>query len=41
LVTTTDNTGVAIAAWNLNGTTGRAMNVANTTENFTPTLNLQ
>ena len=41
LVTTADNTGVAICAWNLNGTTGRAMNAANTTENFTPTLNLQ
>lgn len=40
LVTTSDNTGVAVAAWNLNGTTGRAMNAANTTENFTPTLNL-
>lgn len=40
LVTTADNTGVAICAWNLNGTTGRAMNAANTTENFTPTLNL-
>lgn len=41
LVTTSDNTGVAICAWNLNGTTGRAMNAANTTENFTPTLDLQ
>lgn len=40
LVSTSDNTGKAIAAWDLNGTTGRAMNVANTTENFTPTLNL-
>lgn len=29
-----------IAAWNLNGTTGRAMNAANTTENATPLLNL-
>lgn len=41
LVTTSANTGVMVAAWNLNGTTGRAMNAANTTENFTPTLNLQ
>lgn len=41
LVSTADNTGKAICAWNLNGTTGRAMNAANTTENFTPTLNLQ
>lgn len=41
LVSTSDNTGKAIAAWNLNGTTGRAMNAASTTENFTPTLNLQ
>jgi hypothetical protein len=41
LVTTSDNTGVAVAAFNLNGTTGRAMNAASTTENFTPTLNLQ
>lgn len=41
LVSTSDNTGKAIAAWNLNGTTGRAMNAANTTENATPTLNLQ
>lgn len=40
LVTTSANTGVMVAAWNLNGTTGRAMNAANTTENFTPTLNL-
>ena len=41
LVTTADNTGVAICAWNLNGTTGRAMNAANTTEQVTPTLDLQ
>lgn len=41
LVTTSDNTGVAVAAWNLNGTTGRDMSAASTTENFTPTLNLQ
>lgn len=41
LVTTVDNTGVAIAAFNLNGTTGRDMSAASTTENFTPTLNLQ
>lgn len=40
LVTTADNTGVAICAWNLNGTTGRDMSAANTTENVTPTLNL-
>lgn len=40
LATTSDNTGVMIAAWNLNGTTGRAMNIANTTEQVTPTLNL-
>lgn len=41
LVSTSDDTGKAICAWNLNGTTGRAMNAASTTENFTPTLNLQ
>lgn len=40
LVSTPDNTGKAICAWNLNGTTGRAMNAANTTEDATPTLNL-
>ena len=40
-VTTADNTGVALCAYNLNGTTGRAMNAASTTENFTPTLDLQ
>lgn len=41
LVSTSDNTGKAICAWNLNGTTGRAMNAASTTENVTPTLNIQ
>lgn len=41
LVTTSDNTGVAVAAFNLNGTTGRDLSAASTTENFTPTLNLQ
>lgn len=41
LATTPDNTGKAICAWNLvTGGTARAMNAANTTENFTPTLNL-
>lgn len=41
LVTTPDNTGKAICAWNLvAGGTARAMNAANTTENFTPTLNV-
>lgn len=41
LATTTDNTGKAICAWNLVATgTARAMNAANTTENFTPTLNV-
>lgn len=40
LVSTSDNTGKAISAWNLNGTTGRAMNAANTTEQVTPTLDL-
>lgn len=40
LATTADNTGVAICAWNLVvGGAARAMNAANTTENFTPTLN--
>jgi hypothetical protein len=40
LVTTSDNTGKAICAWNLvPGGTARAMNAASTTENFTPTLN--
>ena len=41
LVTTSNNTGVAICAYNLNGTTGRNMSAANTTEYFTPTLELQ
>jgi hypothetical protein len=41
LVTTSDNTGKAICAWNLvPGGAARAMNAANTTENFTPTLNV-
>jgi hypothetical protein len=41
LATSADNTGKAIAAWNLvTGGAARAMNAANTTENFTPTLNL-
>jgi hypothetical protein len=41
LVTTTDNTGKAICAWNLvTGGVARAMNAASTTENFTPTLQL-
>lgn len=40
LVTTSDNTGVAICAWNLNGTTGRDMSAASTTEDVTPTLSL-
>jgi len=41
LCTTADNTGKAIAAWNLvAGGTARAMNAASTTENFTPTLNV-
>lgn len=41
LATTSDNTGKAICAWNLQaGGAARAMNAANTTENFTPTLNI-
>lgn len=41
LVTTVDNTGKAICAWNLvTGGTARAMNAAGTTLNFTPTLQL-
>lgn len=41
LVTTSDNTGKALCAWNLvAGGAARAMNAASTTENFTPTLNL-
>jgi hypothetical protein len=36
-VTSSDNTGKALAAWNLQtGGAARAMNAANTTENFTP-----
>lgn len=39
LATTSNNTGKAIAAWNLQtGGTARDMSGANTTENFTPTL---
>lgn len=41
MVSSLDNTGKAIAAWNLNGTTGRDMSAANTTENVTPTFDLQ
>ena len=40
LVTTTDNTGVAVAAWNVNGTSGFPMNAASTTLQDTPTLDL-
>lgn len=41
LVTTADNTGKAICAWNLvPGGAGRVLNAANTTENVTPTLAL-
>jgi hypothetical protein len=41
LATTVDNTGKAICAWNLvAGGAARDMSAANTTENFTPTLNL-
>ena len=41
VATTSDNTGKAICAWNLvTGGSARAMNLANTTENFTPTLNV-
>lgn len=41
LVTSADNSGKAICAWNLQaGGTGRAMNAASVTENFTPTLNV-
>ena len=41
LVTTSDNTGKAICAWKLQaGGTARDMSAANTTENFTPTLNV-
>lgn len=39
LVTTADDTGVMICAWNLvTGGAARDMSAANTTENFTPTL---
>lgn len=39
LVTTADNTGKAICAWNLvTGGAGRDMSAANTTEQVTPTL---
>jgi hypothetical protein len=41
LVTTADNTGKAICAWNLlTGGTARDLSQPNTTENFTPTLTL-
>lgn len=41
LATTSDNTGKAICAWNLQaGGTARDMSGANTTENVTPTLNV-
>lgn len=41
LVTTSDNTGKAICAWNLQtGGTARDLSGANTTEQFTPTLNV-
>ena len=41
LVTTSDNTGKAICAWNLvAGGTARDLSQANTTEQVTPTLNL-
>lgn len=41
LVTTADNTGKAICAWNLQaGGTPRDLSGANTTEQFTPTLSL-
>lgn len=39
LVTTSDNTGKAICAWDVNGTTGFAMNAASTSLAVTPTLN--
>ena len=39
LVTSSDNSGKAICAWNLQtGGAARDMSAANTTENFTPTL---
>jgi hypothetical protein len=41
LVTTSDNTGKALCAWNLQaGGTARVMNSANTTESVTPTMNV-
>lgn len=41
LVTTADNSGKAICAWNLQaGGTARDLSQANTTEQFTPTLTL-
>jgi hypothetical protein len=41
LVTTPDNTGKAICAWNLQaGGAARDLSAPNTTENFTPTLNV-
>ena len=41
LVTTSDNTGKAICAWNLQAGGGaRNLAAASTTENFTPTLNV-
>ena len=41
LVTSADNTGKAICAWNLQvGGAGRDMSAASTTLNFTPTLNV-
>lgn len=41
LATTSDNTGKAICAWNLQaGGTARDMSGASTTENVTPTLNV-
>ena len=41
LVTTADDTGVMICAWNLvPGGSARAMNLANTTENVTPSLQI-
>ena len=41
LVTSADNSGKAICAWNLvSGGTARDLSLANTTEQFTPTLTL-
>ena len=41
MVSTADNSGKAICAWNLvPGGAARAFNAADTTENFTPTLDL-